>query len=442
MKVCLVDPSRSPNGDAHLLGLGYLAAALLEVGVTPDIPVLEPGESLEGLAARLSAPGCDLLGITCHTRSFPAAIGLARAYKAHRPAGLVVLGGMVPTFRHEQILAQYPGVVDAAVRHEGERVLQEIVRRGGELAGIAGVSFRKEGRVCVEPDATPVADLDRLPSPAWHLLPMASLPVESQGQLLSSRGCPYRCAFCTCAPMFGRVRQHSVSRVLEEIRTLHDVYGLHEITFVDDTFTLDRARVLDLCDCLPGMNLDVTWNCSSRVDAVDPELLSRMAGAGCRTLFFGVESFSPAALAAVHKGTSPQKNLSAIRWAHSAGIRVKCGMIVGLPGETEASMAAALQILEGEGVEEISPSFVTPVPGSELYEEAGRYGVDVWEKDWSRFDYVHPVASLPGWPPEVQTRYFLELMALNARQSLRWETLRLPSRNRARHSGINRSDTE
>lgn len=427
MKICLVDPARSINGDAHLLGLSYLAAALLQIGITPTVTVRDPDESVDDLAVRLSTQSHDLVGITCHTRSFPVVVRLAQAYKSRCPHSLVVLGGMYPTFQHHRILDLYPEAVDAIVRHEGEFTLQEIVHRDADFREIAGVTFRNKDRVIVNPDAATIADLDRLPRPAWHLLPMMSLPVESQGQLLSSRGCPYRCIFCTCAPMFRTYRKHSVKRVLEEMKELHTLYGLEEITFVDDTFTLDRNRTLELCKRIEQERLNLRWNCSSRVDAVDPDMLNRMASAGCCTIFFGVESFSQATLRRVGKGTFPQNNLTAIRWAHSAGLRVKCGIIVGLPGETEESMADALTILRDEGVEEVSPSFVTPAPGSRLYEELEEYNLEILEKDLSRFDYIHPVASLPGWPHDVQKHYFLEFMALNARQSQTFERSRLSS---------------
>ena len=240
-----------------------------------------------------------------------------------------------------------------------------------------------------------VEKLDSLPHPARHLLknelyrpaPEITMTNPSKIQsLITSRGCPYECIFCSARLLSGRrYRFHSPERIMEEIEQLVQNYDAQEVVFLDDNFTVNRQRVLKFCDLLLEARLpkQLIWACNGRVDEVDPEVVSKMYAAGCRLISFGIETGVERLLELVKKGITLEQSRNAVRWAKDAGIRVRTTLILGLPTETEADTRTTVEFAKSLGSDFAKFSLATPYPGTELCQIAEEQGL-LTSHDWSR----------------------------------------------------------
>ena len=317
--------------------------------------------------------------------------------KAELPGCRTVLGGVHPTVRPGEVLAEES--VDLVVRGEGERTMSELAS-GARPEEVDGVSYRSGGEVVHNAERELIADLDSLPFPAYHLLPMKlyhpavgayrRLPASA---MLATRGCPGRCTFCY--RIFGnRLRVRSGRRVAEEAKLLQDDYGIREICFYDDTFTVVKREVRAFCDALDELGVDLTWSCFSRVDAVYEEMLRRMSSAGCHQVMYGIESASAEVLENINKRTDLARAEEAVRLSKKAGLDVRAAFMLGSPGETEESMEESLAFAKRLNPELAIFNITTPYPGTEMHRWAAENGY-LRTTDWSEYDLSRPVMELP-----------------------------------------------
>ncbi len=291
------------------------------------------------------------------------------------PRSRFVLGG--PS------LLQNPGLrlhADVSVLGEGERTLPLVaacLRDGGDLASVSGIEFERGG----ERVATPPAALtppDQVPFPRWDLLgrgPHAVYPIETQ------RGCVYKCRYCTY-PIYspGRpdgsgLRLWSTERVLAELRLNHERYGIRNYRVADSTFTFPVARAEELCRAVIAEKLPVRWTCYGRVDNMTPSLAALMAEAGCRAIFFGVESGDDGMLKSMRKDFTLEDVHRGVAVTRAAGIKAVGSFIVGYPGETEATIEATRRCIEGAGFDLFRLSTFWYDHNAPLRAEAERYGL-------------------------------------------------------------------
>ena len=381
------------------LGTAWMAAVLEQAGHRVQI--------LDCQAERISAPGVpsvlrsldrfDLVGITATTPQINSALAIAAQAKEEWPEITVVLGGVHPTVLPEEVLA-HPSV-DLVVRGEGEETIREIADQR-PVHQIAGVSFRDSGQAVHNPDRKLIADLNTLPLPAYHLLPMTRyfpavgaykrLPATS---VLATRGCPGRCTFCY--RIFGpRLRVRSGRLVAEEVKHLQDRYGIKEICFYDDTFTSVKKEVYAFCRGVEDLKIDLTWSCFSRVDAVDEDVLRAMKATGCHQIMYGIESASPEILKNIQKKIELDKAVEAVRAAKKARIDVRAAFMIGNPGETRETMEETLSFAIKLNPELIILNVTTPFPGTEMFEWAEKEGY-LTTKNWNHYDLCHSVMQLP-----------------------------------------------
>ncbi|WP_456366541.1 B12-binding domain-containing radical SAM protein [Thermococcus sp.] len=222
------------------------------------------------------------------------------------------------------------------VRGEGEITFKELVEaldKGKPLKGILGLSYRdKTGKLRNEAPRPLIQNVDNIPIPAYDLLPMELYRAGRTpfGTVMTSRGCPFNCVFCSSWLQFGkRWRGHSVERVIEELSILRYEYGRREIEFLDDTFTLNKVRAVEIAEAIKGEGLDIHWTASSRVNTFNEKVAKAMKEGGCHTVYFGIESGTQRILDFIGKGITPQQAIDAVKTAKKAGLRALGSFIIG-----------------------------------------------------------------------------------------------------------------
>ena len=327
-----------------------------------------------------------ILGISLFTFNRGAVLKLARVARQIDPGIFIVAGGPHATHLAESVLSHHPSV-DAVAIGEGEETLRDLARaldKGEDLRQVAGLAFREGGRIARPTPRPVVSDLDQLPHPAAHY---ESFGVDRFAQfefLITSRGCPARCTFCSTPEFWGtRLRYRSVDHVLDELRFLQERFGHVTVSFRDDTFTVDKKRTIELCRRILASGLHLLWDCQSRVNAIDEERLLWMRRAGCQHIQFGVESGSRSILDKLNKGIQLEQVVQACALTRKVGMDLSLYLITGVQGETEEDIQATLRLIRRvrphDGI--VSPLVV--YPGTALYEEAKLLkGVDdtVWER--------------------------------------------------------------
>ncbi len=405
MRVLLINPFY-PIGETPSppLGLAYLAGALEAAGIEVrvlDLVVTPGGERrLERLLAEFDP---QVAGLTAVTMNVDRALVLAAAIKRLQPAILTVLGGPHASFCAAETLAACPAL-DVVVRGEGEETLLELCRaveRRRPLAAVRGITFREAGRLRSTPERPLLPELDRLPLPARHLLPLGRYRALGLSvSMTTSRGCPHRCIFCVGRRMVGaRVRLHGVRRVVDELAAL-SALGFPQINLADDWFTADARRCLAVCDEILARGLSIRWTSFARADSVSEELLSRMKAAGCTAVSFGLESANDAILRTARKRITREQARAAVEACRRAGITAMASFILGLPGETPETIRETLAFGEELAARGLQYGFhlLAPFPGTEVRERSATLGLRILTDDWSRYDANRAVCETAAAP--------------------------------------------
>lgn len=332
------------------LGLAYLAAVLEKDNIQADI---HDNYLLNWHTDRVVslAQDYDVIGITGLTATSLVAIELAKQLKNK----FLICGGAHATLFPDQ-MKQY---FNAVVKGEGEQVIVDIVKN------------RREGII----DGVRTENLDDLPMPARHKLPLTQYPMRNEFlsadrvfSMNTSRGCPYLCSFCSVKTIWGRdYRSFSPDRIAQEIQYLINAYRANGIYFREDNFTFDRDRVKEIC--LRIRNLDLQWVCESRVEHLDEDLIKLMRHAGCRAMWFGTESGSNRVLKMLHKGVNKERAVGTFRMCREYGIKTGASFILGLPGETKSEMYETLNFAHKLDSYWTWFNYYLGIPGSDLYDK-------------------------------------------------------------------------
>jgi radical SAM superfamily enzyme YgiQ (UPF0313 family) len=411
MRILLVDPPwiiqnnenlwRSVRSCLPSLGLAYVASSLEAAGHRVSyLDCTAEHVSVEAAKARLAAmdPAPDLVGLTATTPLFPNALSIAKAAKELFPGCRVVFGGVHATVMPDEVLS-YP-FVDYVARDEGEATAVELAS-GRAPEEILGLSWRRADGQIVHNELRPLLkDVDRIPVPAYHLLPMhryapavggfLRLPAMS---LFATRGCPGRCTFCH-RTFRGKVRRRSARSIVDEILLLQRGWGIREVAFYDDTFTAFKSTVLEFCEILVREKVDLTWSCFTRVDHVEKSLLQAMRRAGCHLILFGVESANAQILKTIRKNISLEQARQAVRVARELGIRTRASFMLGNPGETVDTLEETVRFAIELDPDQVQFNITTVYPGTEMYDWAKEHGYLVVD-DWSRYNVSDVVMELP-----------------------------------------------
>ncbi|HUT04777.1 MAG TPA: radical SAM protein [bacterium] len=412
------------------LGFAMLAASLLKHGISASIVDALALELTEDeVLARVSAIKPKVIGFTSITSLFGPNRRLAALVRSRFPEVLIVLGGHHAATFKEKLLAESPEF-DIIVYPEGEIPLLGLVEAfaaanwdkeafladAATLSKIPGIVFRRRLEPPIATHRPPlIMDLDTLPFPARHLLPMKRyVPLPHQYSrlpavhIMGSRGCPYNCAYCNNTAVMGRtLRLRSPENIVSEICELKRDYGAREIFFWDDTMTTNKKWLLRLCEILIAEKVDVTWSAATRIDSVDPGLLEVMRRSGCWRLFYGIETGIQSLLDLLNKHTRLEQARDAIRWTNEAGIETTASFMIAIPGETPKMAKETIKFAL-----EINPTYAdfhvtTPFPGTKIFEEAHKYGR--LNMDFSRYDCYEPVFVPFAYRDEEEIRKMLLL---------------------------------
>jgi radical SAM superfamily enzyme YgiQ (UPF0313 family) len=413
MRVLLINPfypiSETPSPP---LGLAYLAGALSAAGVEVkilDLVVLP--YSRTGLADLIETFQPQIAGLTAVSMTFNNAIDVVKDIKSIQPDILTVMGGPHVSFCARETLGDYPQL-DVVVIGEGENTVLELCRtaeNGHDLATVDGIAYRRGSQIHYTSPREPIENLDDLPLPARGLLPLGryralNMPIS----MTTSRGCPFKCIFCVGRKMVGaRVRYRSPEKVVDELQSLSS-WNFHQINIADDLFTANKQHCLGVCNEIIKRDLKLTWTSFARVDTVSDELLTTMKAAGCNAVSFGIESANPRILKTIKKGITLDQVEAAVGMCRRAGITPYASFILGLPGETPATIKETMEFgkhLKGLGLA-FGFHLLAPFPGTEVRDQCDRYGIRILTNDWSRYHANRAIVETP----EVNRRMLDEIV--------------------------------
>jgi anaerobic magnesium-protoporphyrin IX monomethyl ester cyclase len=381
------------------LSLTYLASVLERENIEVQIlDFLVTHYTPQTLRKKLEEYRPHLVGVGCVTMNYPFAARMLKVCKAFDSGIFTVIGGPHVSFTLNETLLRAPWI-DAVVIGEGERTLVELAKAvagGNDIGNVAGIAFADGNRVVKTEPRALIEELDQLPLPARHLLPLARYrALGTPCTLITSRGCPYGCIFCSAHRMFGRkIRFRDPGLVVDEIEMIHRDFGFPHINIVDDTFTANHEHARQVCEEMLRRNLKIDWSAFTRADRVTDDMVALMKRAGCDLVLFGVESADENILKTIRKGITPEDVRRGVKIATSAGVRVFASYILGLPGESpetiRKSMAFADEIGNTYGAE-YAFHILAPLPGTELFEKINDYGLRILSRNWARYDANQPI---------------------------------------------------
>ena len=301
--------------------------------------------------------------------------------KGINPRVSVVLGGAHPTIMHQQIMQHYP-FVDYIVLGEGEQTCLELAQ-GREPSEIAGLVFRKNGKIEKTAQRQNIENLDDLPLPAWRLIDLKKYPARGSGvyrgidlekepriSVVFSRGCKGHCDFCSTWWIWKGWRHRSAGNMADELELLYRDHGIRHFCFADDTLTVDRKATIDLCDEILSRKLKIAFHATTRTDCVDEVVMRKMHEAGCYQIAFGIETGSQALLEKMGKENDIAASERAIQLAKQTGISVTALMIIGNVGETTETMIDTIRFLQRTEPSDIGcVGGLWVLPGTKHYRE-------------------------------------------------------------------------
>lgn len=360
------------------LGCLYLTSALEKAGFEVDLRDYQLTESndpfgMDEFLAFLDNPApAPVIGLSCMANLLPFTILAMEALHNRYPDRRLILGGVGSKCVEELILARFPWI-ECICRGEGELTAPELLatlQQGGDLGKVAGISWRdSSGRIHHNPDRARIDDLDACPFPAFEKI---DLKKYAGYGMMTSRGCPYPCTFCSVAPVWNwQTRHRSPENIVAEMKVLHDSAGVDLFLFQDEFFISGKQQVMDFCAELRRSNLKVEWKAFGRVNLTDRDMMQEMADNGCLELRFGIESGSDRVLSRIKKGFAAQQTLELIPQAVDIFPRVDAFYVWGYPFETlEDFGQSLLQMVSfrSRGAR-ILPSLLSLLPQTEIYQE-------------------------------------------------------------------------
>jgi len=377
------------------LNLAYIAAVAEKEGHQVKIIDAEAERiSLEGVIAEISSWKPDLIGMTATTPFFHLVLKHAKALKEAFEHIPIAIGGA-----HISVLQEkaFEPCFDYGFIGEAEQSWVEFLKRyqaGEDISDIKGIIYRKDNQVISNGLSESIKDIESIPYPARHLLSLDKYNIGTlKGKknfttIMTTRGCPFQCIFCSTKVFGNQVRRRSVDSVIDEIKSVISNFGIRHFTFLDDTLTLDRNYILEICQAIQKENLQITFDGSTRANLIDEELVKVMASSGLIRISFGLETVDPQIRKIIKKEVPLGSYEKANRITNKYGIETLNSVMLGLPGETAETVGKTLKFLsQAREIQQANLSIATPYPGTELYDMAkrGDYGLKLLTEDYSKY---------------------------------------------------------
>ena len=455
---------QSPKQSCPPLGVAYLAAAVRDIA---DVRVLDAsvegyrneerigpnlkryGLSISEITRRIREFEPDAVGISCiFSSQFPTVAEICAAIKKINPEILTLTGGTHPTFMPERCLKMAHGP-DIIVRGEGEFTLRRIVEStqgGEEWRSINGIAYKETSGVRINPPAQLERDLDAIPFPARDLMPMSKyfeldLPMGIVNRrspwvnMITSRGCPSRCAFCSSANFWGYCyRTRSPERVLDEMEELVKRWGVREIKFFDDNLAVHLGRAKAIFKGMIERGINVTWNTPNgiAIQNLDYEAIDLMKRSGCYELTLAVESGDAEVLKnIIHKPFDLDKAVEVARLLRSMKLGTYGFFIIGFPGETKEQIRNTIKFARKLDLDRTSVFVANPLPGTEIFEVARKKGYIKDDFPFEEADYFNARFNTPEWDgkwvEQTRKRFFWTYnLSLLARDPIRFAKIYWP----------------
>ncbi|PKN39087.1 MAG: hypothetical protein CVU62_02495 [Deltaproteobacteria bacterium HGW-Deltaproteobacteria-2] len=398
------------NSENPPLGLALLSAIWDAQGHTSQIIDAAALQLKIPEIIALINPVTDFVGITATTPEISRALVIARKVREAFPRIKIIMGGVHPTVFHEELIRDK--FCDMVVRNEGEIPITELAK-GTSYNLIPNLTWRKsDNEVVVNPDAKTYVDLDNLPLPAYHKLPMhlyhsalGAARQEPSIGMVTSRGCPGKCTFCFSGMFGSQIRFLSPVKIIDHIEHLQKNYGIKEISFYDDTFTANQKNVAELCQLILTEKIKITWSCFARVDCVTPELLLLMKEAGCHQIMYGFESIDENILKNINKRINLTQFQKAIDWTKAAKINIRGAFMLGNPGETLKSMGETIDYAKNTGIPFAIFNITTPYPGTAMYNEFASKNL-LLHRNWELYNLAEPILKLDTVSDEAVKQFY------------------------------------
>ncbi|MFH0865127.1 MAG: radical SAM protein [Bacteroidota bacterium] len=402
-KILLIHPSQKVSGRKDnlftneslvpSLGLASVAAYCRQFGIAPHIIDMRlPHYSMTEVLEQIQNHSPVLIGITAFTTEITSANIIAGRIKEKYPHVPVVAGGPHSSQIPKETLGEFKNI-DIIVIGEGEKALVELTeffynKENGSIDNIEGIAYRKNGGIILTQPRQPFEDINELPLPAWDLFELnyynKIFPVST------SRGCPYRCYFCTPNYLGKKIRVKKYTNIANELNWLVDTFGAAQIQFADATMGLLKDEAILLCEEIikKGIHKKISWDCEIRADSVYMALLKKMKEAGCGFLAFGVESGNEKILKdVVKKGETKEQIKNAVDMAKKAGIKVRCFFILGHYTETIGTIKETIKFALELNPHALSFGLMVPNPGSSFRKlaEEGAGGLKILHNTWENY---------------------------------------------------------
>lgn len=331
--------------------------------------IMNPKRKLwEHILEKILSKKHDVIGFSSGTFHMSSVIYLSNMIKKERSTP-IILGGCHPTVM--PILSLKETKADFTVMGEGESTIIELLKylskKNNDIKNIKGIAYCNNGDCKINEPRERIENLDELPFPARHLLNPKLYKKEAFGYVISSRGCPFNCSFCSSHTMWGRhTRLRSAKNMVDEIELVYNKYGTKEFRFADDLFPINIQRVKDFAKEIKNRKLDISFRCGSRVDTINKEVLSYLKDAGCKKISFGVESGNQRILNLINKKITLEQSKKAIKMTQDAGIKAIAFFMVGHPTETLKELQDTIDLMDDLNAWRSLVNLTTPHPGTEL----------------------------------------------------------------------------
>jgi len=359
------------------LGIGYLMAVAEREGIHVELidEQIENDviEAVKNHVKNMKRP--HIFGFSVLTAALKNSIDVSKKLKELYPDSMIIFGGIHPSALPEEVLSH--AHIDLVVMGEGETAITELyrhIKEGRDFRHLENIAYMHDGKIIKNKRAMPIEDIDKMPSFPYHRFNEKKYDL---GIVMTSRGCPYDCIFCSNRVVTGkRYRFRSTKSVMDDLDTIYHRYGKKHIAFWDDNLLVSKDRIYNLLSEIrkAGFNKKVTFTFQARADNVDNVILKDLFNAGFESIFFGIETSSNRLMKILKKGESLEDCRRAVAMAKDIGFIVGATFIYGIPGETHKERMDCVKLTKELGLDMVRYNNATPYPGTELFEIAKREG--------------------------------------------------------------------